>query len=161
MSLPMPIDQTPAWRALAAHASATRTRHLRDLFAADENRFSAFSFRCGNMLLDLSRQRMDGETLKASRTERDRSGYGKFQRGIAGLIDQGVPAMWGVMLGLLPEPEIPQASGGHMRLIIGYNLKTNEILYTDSWGAEHALKRMPIANAYAMTTGLYYMEPMK
>lgn len=104
---------------------------------------------------------MDGETLKASRTERDRSGYGKFQRGIAGLIDQGVPAMWGVMLGLLPEPEIPQASGGHMRLIIGYNLKTNEILYTDSWGAEHALKRMPIANAYAMTTGLYYMEPMK
>lgn len=104
---------------------------------------------------------MDGETLKTSRTERDRSGYGKFQRGIASLIDQGVPAMWGVMLGLLPEPEIPQAAGGHMRLIIGYNLKTNEILYTDSWGAEHALKRMPIANAYAMTTGLYYMEPMR
>jgi hypothetical protein len=63
MSLPMPIDQTPAWRALAAHASATRTRHLRDLFAADDQRFDKFSFRCGNLLLDLSRQRIDGETF--------------------------------------------------------------------------------------------------
>nr|WP_246431041.1 C39 family peptidase [Prosthecobacter dejongeii] len=104
---------------------------------------------------------MDGEVLKTSRIGRDRSGFGKFQRSITGLVDQGIPVMWGVMLGLLPEPEIPQASGGHMRLIIGYNLKTNEFLYTDSWGAEHALKRMPIANAYTMTTGIYYMEPMK
>lgn len=104
---------------------------------------------------------MDGQVLKDSRTTRDRSGYGKFQRSITGLVDQGIPVMWGVMLGLLPEPEIPQARGGHMRLIIGYNLKTGELLYTDSWGAEHALKRMPIANAFTMTTGVYYMEPMK
>ena len=64
MSLPPPIDQTPAWRALAAHASATRTRHLRDLFAADPERFDKLSFRCGNLLVDLSRQRIDGETLE-------------------------------------------------------------------------------------------------
>lgn len=63
MSLPPPIDQTPAWRALAAHASATRTRHLRDIFAADDKRFETFSFRCGDMLLDLSRQRIETETL--------------------------------------------------------------------------------------------------
>lgn len=63
MSLPPPIDQTPAWRALAAHASATRARQLRDLFAADPSRFESFSYRCGNMLLDLSRQRIDAETL--------------------------------------------------------------------------------------------------
>lgn len=105
-------------------------------------------------------EQMDGEVLKAARTERDRSGFGKFQRNVTGLIDQGIPVMWSVSLGLLPEPEIPQANGGHMRLIIGYNTKTSEILYTDSWGAEHALKRMPIANAYTMTTGMYYMEPM-
>lgn len=103
---------------------------------------------------------MDGEVLKTSRTSRDRSGYGKFQRGIAGLVDQGIPVMWSVMLGLLPEPEIPQANGGHMRLIIGYNPKTEEIIYSDSWGAEHAVKRMPMANAFTMTTGIYYMEPM-
>jgi hypothetical protein len=48
-----------------------------------------------------------------------------------------------------------------MRLIIGYNAKTSELLYSDSWGAEHALKRMPMDEACAMTTGMYYIEPMK
>jgi hypothetical protein len=33
------------------------------------------------------------------------------------------------------------------------------MLYSDSWGAGHALKRMPAANAYTMTNGLYYMQP--
>jgi hypothetical protein len=33
------------------------------------------------------------------------------------------------------------------------------MLYSDSWGAAHALKRMPVANAYTMTNGLYYMQP--
>lgn len=115
----------------------------------------------GVVYIDQVYGQMDGEVLKATRTERDRAGYGKFQRSIVDLIDKGVPVMWSVMLGLLPEKEIPQAAGGHMRLIIGYNTKTGELLYSDSWGAEHALKRMPMANAYAMTTGLYYMEPMK
>ena len=57
------------------------------------------------------------------------------------------------------KAEIPQAKGGHMRLIIGYNNKTNEIIYSDSWGAKHAMKRMPSDNAFPMTTGLYFMEP--
>ncbi|MBB5038176.1 C39 family peptidase [Prosthecobacter dejongeii] len=127
---------------------------------ADKREVSAAP-RGGTIYIDEIYGAMDGEVLKTSRIGRDRSGFGKFQRSITGLVDQGIPVMWGVMLGLLPEPEIPQASGGHMRLIIGYNLKTNEFLYTDSWGAEHALKRMPIANAYTMTTGIYYMEPMK
>jgi glucose-6-phosphate isomerase len=61
---PLPIDQTAAWRALAAHASAVRQRHLRDLFAADAGRFERFSFRCGDLLLDLSRQRLETETLR-------------------------------------------------------------------------------------------------
>lgn len=61
---PLPIDQTAPWRALAAHASAVRQRHLRELFAADADRFTRFSFRCGGMLLDLSRQRLENETLR-------------------------------------------------------------------------------------------------
>jgi hypothetical protein len=103
--------------------------------------------------------KMDGELLKLARTERDRTGFGKFQRTIASLIDEGIPVMWSVSLGLFQEAEIPQAEGGHMRLIIGYNPKTTEMLYSDSWGAGHALKRMPAANAYTMTNGLYYMQP--
>src|SRR3546814_5340082 len=61
---PLPIDKTAPWRALAAHASAVRQRHLRDLFAADAGRFTRFSFRCGDLLLDLSRQRLEDETLR-------------------------------------------------------------------------------------------------
>jgi hypothetical protein len=115
--------------------------------------------RDGTIYINEIIEQMDGEILKVARTERDRSGYGKFQRTIAGLIDQGIPLMWSVSLGLLPEKEIPQANGGHMRLIIGYNAKTGEALYSDSWGADHALKRMPLANAYTMTNGLYFMQP--
>jgi len=47
-----------------------------------------------------------------------------------------------------------------MRLIIGYNAKTNEILYSGSWGMGHELKRMPLADAWAITTGLCTVEPL-
>jgi hypothetical protein len=117
----------------------------------------------GNVI-DLSEvyERLDGETLKTVKADKDKAGYGKFQRAVAGLIDQGIPLMWSVHVGLLPEPEIPQKGvGGHMRMIIGYNPKTSEIIFSDSWGAEHAAKRMPMAQARAITDGLYYMEPMR
>ncbi|MDZ4386961.1 MAG: C39 family peptidase, partial [Moraxellaceae bacterium] len=104
---------------------------------------------------------MDPESLKISRPVKNKSGYSKFQRMVADTIEKGVPLMWSVQLGLYKEGDLPQSSGGHMRLIIGYNSKTSEILYSDSWGAEHALKRMPMENACSMTTGLYYLEPMK
>lgn len=115
--------------------------------------------RNGLIYVDEIIQQMNGEVLRTARVERDRAGFGKFQRTVAALIDQGIPVMWSVSLGLLPEPEVPQASGGHMRLIIGYNAKTGEALFSDSWGADHALKRMPLTNAYAITNGLYYMQP--
>lgn len=104
---------------------------------------------------------MDPVLLKASRAERDRSGYGKFQRMVQDTIEKGVPIMWGVELGIFKEGNLPQTSGGHIRLIIGLNLQTSEILYSDSWGAAHALKRMPMDEAYTITTGMYYIEPMK
>ena len=47
-----------------------------------------------------------------------------------------------------------------MRLIIGYNQPKHEILYSDSWGAGHELKRMPIEDAWTMTTGALLIEPI-
>ena len=70
-----------------------------------------------------------------------------------------MPVFWGVTLGLFPERGIPQARGGHMRLIIGYNAKTREILYTDSWGAGHERKRMPEDQAFAITHDAFYLKP--
>ena len=102
---------------------------------------------------------MDPASLKESKTVKKKGDFEKFKREIAEKIDKGIPVMWGVELGLYPEAEIPQAHGGHMRLIIGYNNKTNEIIYSDSWGEKHAMKRMPSDNAFPMTTGLYFMEP--
>ena len=54
---------TPAWRALAAHAEGQRALHLRDLFAADSARFANLSLRQDGLLLDFSKQRITTQTL--------------------------------------------------------------------------------------------------
>ena len=104
---------------------------------------------------------MDPASLKDSKTVKKKGDFEKFKREVAEKIDKGIPVMWSVELGLYPEAEIPQAHGGHMRLIIGYNNKANELIYSDSWGAQHAMKRMPMDNAFPMTTGMYFMEPFE
>ena len=84
----------------------------------------------------------------------------RFLKDIKAQVDQGVPLFWGVTLGMFPEPGIPQATGGHIRLIIGYNQKTHEILYTDSWGVGHELKRMPEDRAFAITREVFFLRPL-
>jgi hypothetical protein len=75
-------------------------------------------------------------------------------------VDKGIPLTWGVLLGIIPEtPKLPQSGGGHLRLIIGYNIKTKELLYTDTWGRGHELKRMSFDNAWVITMGVYVIEP--
>lgn len=91
---------------------------------------------------------------------KDSSGFGKFQREVQRSIDEGIPVLWGVRLGLVKEKEIPQAFGGHMRLIIGYNLKTKEIIYSDSWGMGHEEKRMAMDDAWTITDTLARIEPL-
>lgn len=86
--------------------------------------------------------------------------FGKFQREIQRSIDEGIPLLWSVRLGLVKEKEIPQAFGGHMRLIIGYNPATKEILYSDSWGMGHEEKRMAMDDAWTITNGLNSLQPL-
>ncbi|GAB6051697.1 glucose-6-phosphate isomerase [Magnetospira thiophila] len=57
------LSQTPAWRDLDVHAQDMSTRHMRDLFKQDPDRFDAFSLRLGDMLVDYSKNRITGETL--------------------------------------------------------------------------------------------------
>lgn len=74
-------------------------------------------------------------------------------------IDAGSPVLWSVTLGIYREEiPVPQSRGGHMRLIIGYNMKEQTIIYSDSWGAGHEKKTMPAAEAAAMTTGRYVIK---
>jgi hypothetical protein len=78
-------------------------------------------------------------------------------------VNKGVPLLWALELGRAQEdPPLPgsgQTRGGHMRMIIGYNEARNQILFTDSWGAGHELKRMTLLDAYDVTIGLYSMAP--
>lgn len=83
----------------------------------------------------------------------------KWLKGIKKHIDSGSPVIWMVMLGIYQEDiPVPQARGGHGRLIIGYNLKEQTIIYTDSWGSMHARKTMPAEEALSMTTGRYVIR---
>lgn len=85
----------------------------------------------------------------------------QFNKEIHHYIDGGIPLLWGLTLGKYPEdpPISHQAGGGHMRMIIGYNDKTRHILFSDSWGAGHELKRMTAADAFNATQGLFAMSP--
>lgn len=85
----------------------------------------------------------------------------------------GVPLLWAVQLPM--EPILiktgfpgtstqgmvmdPQSGGGHMRLIIGYNTKSGDVIFTDSWGAGHEIKRMSLMNADSMTQAVFTMQP--
>ena len=93
---------------------------------------------------------------------KDGSGYKRFSKGVRQHINAGIPLFWGVTLGIFKEPELHQQTfGGHMRLIIGYNDETKEIIYTDSWGVGHELKRMPEDWAWAITKNVFYLKPPK
>lgn len=90
-----------------------------------------------------------------------KSSYPRFNSKIREYIDQGIPVGWCLQLGMFKEGDLPQSFGGHMRLIIGYNKKTDELIYTDSWGNGHGKKRMPAGNAFCMTTAILALPPNK
>jgi glucose-6-phosphate isomerase len=59
----LPLDQRPAWKALAQHAETLRPQHLRDLFAADPARGTRFTAEAAGLFLDYSKNRITAETL--------------------------------------------------------------------------------------------------
>jgi glucose-6-phosphate isomerase len=57
------LTRSAAWQALERHASAMAGVHLRELFAADPDRFARFSLREGDLLLDYAKHRITEETI--------------------------------------------------------------------------------------------------
>lgn len=103
---------------------------------------------------------MDAEVRKEMKVNgKQKSRYTAFRKAVHEQVDKGIPLFWGVNLGIYPEPNLMQAKGGHMRLIIGYNDKKDQVIYSDSWGAGHELKRMPAEWAWTITHSLYYLKP--
>ena len=85
----------------------------------------------------------------------------KFLKNIHDFIDDGIPLLWSLELGRFPEePDLkPQTSGGHMRIIIGYNESTGRLIFSDSWGAGHEFKTIKASDAYAASQGLFALKP--
>ena len=131
----------------------------REAKTAKEPTLSIDDFTEGNLIhIGSIRAAMKPKVLKKMRMKDSR--FKRFLAGVKTQVDQGIPVIWGVTLGIFPEPGLPQSSGGHLRLIIGYNAKTKEILYSDSWGAGHELKRMPEDWAFAITHDAFYLKPL-
>ena len=53
-----------AWKGLEAHAREMASRHLRTLFQDAPDRFKRFSFALDDLLVDISKQHIDGETMR-------------------------------------------------------------------------------------------------
>ncbi len=102
--------------------------------------------------------RMDPAMLREARLKRDAK-LQEFKTALQRHVNNGAPLVWGCIVGLVKETPQPQGLGGHMRLLIGFNDRTQEVLYTDTWGAGHELKRLPLADAWTITLGLYSFQP--
>ncbi|MBO4303959.1 MAG: hypothetical protein J6A21_05190 [Lentisphaeria bacterium] len=84
-------------------------------------------------------------------------------------IDAGIPVLWSVLMDFSPEKV--RGKGGHLRLIIGYvpedsfssggrsAKKLESIIFSDTWGPGHEAKLMAAEDAWAITTGLFYVSP--
>jgi len=101
------------------------------------------------------------EVLKSTRL-RSKSAFDRFKKEVQTSINLGIPLLWTVTVGIYEEPKrISQSRGGHMRMIIGYNWKTEEIIFSDSWGAGHEVKRWGTEEAFCSTKGIYSIAPYR
>jgi len=57
-------SQSPAWKALQDHQREMTSLHMRDLFARDSGRFEKFSLQIDEILLDYSKNRITGNTMR-------------------------------------------------------------------------------------------------
>lgn len=97
---------------------------------------------------------LDKEAFIRSRVKR-RPGLRKFTTIVRNNIDKGYPVVWAVIY----FDERLARNGFHARLINGYNDKQNTIIYTDTWGAGHEKKVMPMEDAYAITHIMLLVYP--
>ena len=58
------LTRTNAWRMLAGHQKSMARRHMRELFEKDRDRFRRFSLKFEDILLDYSKNRITGTTMR-------------------------------------------------------------------------------------------------
>ncbi len=58
------LTDSGAWKALEEHHRAIASRHMRDLFSADPQRFEKFSLRFDDIIVDYSKNRVTEESMR-------------------------------------------------------------------------------------------------
>ena len=82
-----------------------------------------------------------------------------FQEQFTGYLKAGLPLLWSVDMRLDPVNRSPQ---GHMRVIIGYSIKNNNIthiIYRDSWLGGSNGDTMAFDKAVDMTKAIFLITP--
>lgn len=103
-------------------------------------------------------KRMDPELWVKARAKKS-TDVKKWMAPIRRSINSGVPVLWSVFASGLYSERGGDMGGPHMRMIIGYNPKTNTIIYSDSWGKFAAKRVMKMEEAYSATTSTYLIQP--
>jgi glucose-6-phosphate isomerase len=68
------MSGTPEWQALADHFAKVRDMHLRDLFAEDPGRAASMTVEAADLVLDYSKNRLTGETVRLLVAAAERAG---------------------------------------------------------------------------------------
>lgn len=83
----------------------------------------------------------------------------KWMAPIRKSITAGVPVLWGVFASGMYTGSDASIGEAHMRMIIGFNPKTNTVIFSDSWGKGTAKRVMTMDQAYSVTDGTYVIQP--
>lgn len=84
----------------------------------------------------------------------------RFRRAVSRALSRGRPALWGVVLGIVPEPG-PRGAvvrGGHVRMLVGFDPERGVVSFSDPWAPDCAVKEMPEEDACAVTMALWALE---
>ena len=101
------------------------------------------------------------QLFKEYKCIKHKADFKRFKANIKKNIDQGIPVVWGLFVGIVPENKKPATHrmGGHMRLIIGYNKDLSELVFTDTWGAGHEFKTIKTDDAWIVTSFYGIFKP--
>lgn len=139
----------------AAKAAGKRELLIADFTVEEERDGRVVSVQHYDWLADA----MEEEVKRSSR-DYDAVGYARFRAGVTSSVLCGFPLLWSVER-LFPWERKNESPGtGHMRLIVGYNLQSDEILYSDSWGSGHDYKRAGFAEAWRETDFVSCLQPL-
>ncbi|MBT8044790.1 MAG: C39 family peptidase [Verrucomicrobiae bacterium] len=140
------IDQREAQSVIKSYSRLAKRAKVKPVFGRDSH-----------IPYQLFLSAADKNTLKTVRAKG--TTYDRFKKTVIDKINEGIPLLWALQVGVIPERGIPQAGGGHMRLIIGYNAKTDHLIYSDSWGVGHEFKKMAFGDAFTPTMTLITIKP--